>query len=157
MKLLAGAAALIALGAGLGMYFGLRGSSVPEVPKAQQSAILERAKEKGVIRGYRARRFDEYGFDYRIVGADIRFSSLPGRFYCSGDASSPQCLPPRRLFFLEYRHPAAAEAYEIQRIAQEQLPKADIKVFEVTTLEGAGGAALHIPDARIMLIPKAGA
>jgi len=108
-----------------------------------------------VIRGYRVRRFDEYGFDYRVVGADIRFSSLFGRVYCGG--AGPQCFPSAPFLFLEYRHPAAAEAFEIQRIAQMQLPKAHIKVFEVTTLEGASAAAMHIPDARIMLIPKAGA
>ena len=45
------------------------------------------------------------------------------------------------------------------------MPQARVKLFEVTTLNGGSiapiargyAASTHIPDARIMLIPKAGA
>jgi hypothetical protein len=53
--------------------------------------------------------------------------------------------------FIEYRPAASRQALAILRIAQRRMPKAHIKAFEVTTLDS------HIPDARIMLIPKAGA
>jgi hypothetical protein len=78
MKLLAGVAVVLAIGAGLGTYFGLRGPSAPEVPKAQQSAILEQAKADGVIRGYRVRHFDSFGWVYRVTDADIRLSTSLG-------------------------------------------------------------------------------
>ena len=153
MRWAAPATFVLVVGAGLGTYFGLRGSSVPEVPKAQQSPILERAKADGVIKGYHVRRFDELGFDYRVVGAGIRLSSMLG--LCGGER--PQCFSQGPLLFLEYRRPAAGKALAIQRIAQAQLPKAHIKIYEVTNLDAAGPAALHMPDTRIMLIPKAGA
>lgn len=164
MKLLAGGAVLLAIGAGLGTYFGLRGPSAPEVPKAQQSAILEQAKVDGVIRGYRVRHFDSYGWDYRVAGADIRFSTSLG--LCGVAHHGPACLGPTApILVLEYRRSAAEAAYAIQRIAQTRMPQAQVKLFEVTTLNGGSlapiargyAASTHIPDARIMLIPKAGA
>jgi hypothetical protein len=137
MKLAAGAAVLLAIGAGLGTYFFLRGSSVPEGPKAQQSAILEQAKADGVIAGYRVRRFNQFGWDYRVVGAGIRFGTLEGRWYCGGENSRAQCLRVGRRgrpLMLEYRPAAAAAALAILRIAETRMPKAHIKFFEVTTL-----------------------
>jgi hypothetical protein len=155
MKRFASLAALVAVAVAVGLYFGTRGQTLPRVPKAQQNQILERARAEGVIRGYRVRRFDQLGFDYRIVGADIRFSSMLG--LCGGGAAGrPQCLSQGPILFVEYRRPAASQAFAIQRIAQKQLPRADIKIFEVTNLFAASPAALHIPDTRIMLIPKAG-
>lgn len=137
MRLAAGAAVVLAIGAGLGTYFDFRGSSAPQVPKAQQSAILEQAKAEGVIAGYRVRRFDDYGWEYRVVGADIRFATPPGRWYCAGENSRAQCLSAGkrgRELYLEYRPPAAAAALAILRIAETRMPKKHIKFFEVTTL-----------------------
>ena len=160
MKLLAGAAVVLAVGAGLGTFFAFRGSSVPEVPKAQQNTILERASAEGVINGYRVRRFDQSGWDYRVVDADIRFSTQRMLAYCVGDSSRPNCLRDNRLLFLEYRPPAAKQALALLRIAQTTMPDTKIKFFEVTSLDGStadsGFARSHTPEARIMFIPKAG-
>jgi hypothetical protein len=160
MKLLAGVALLLAIGAGLGTYFAFRGSSVPEVPKAEQNAILERAKAEVVIDAYRVKRFDQAGWDYRVVGADIRLSTQRVLAYCGGDYSRPNCLP-NRLLFLEYRRPATKRAFALLRVAHATMPDTKIKFFEVTSLDGSSGDAgfahSHTPDARIMLIPIAGA
>lgn len=138
MRWAALAAVVLAVGAGLGTYFGFRGSSAPGVPKAQQSAILEQAKADGVIAGYRVSRFNQFGWDYRVVGSDIRLATPPGRWYCGGGENiGPQCLSAGRRgrpLYLEYRPPAAAAALAILRIAETRMPKADIKFFEVTTL-----------------------
>jgi hypothetical protein len=137
VKLAAGAAVVLAVGAGLGIYFGLRGTSALEVPKAQQSAVLEQARTDGVIAGYRVHRFDQFGWDYRVVGADIRFATDTGRWYCAGEKIGAQCLSAGkrgRPLYLEYRPPAAASAMAILRIVETRMPKAHIKFFEVTTL-----------------------
>lgn len=138
MKLGAGAAIVLAIGAGLGTYFLLRGPSVPEVPKSQRSTVLELAKADGVIAGYRVRRFNQFAWDYRVVGAGIRFGTLnQGRWYCGGENVGAQCLSVGRRdqpLLLEYRRGAAAAALAILRIAEMRMPKAHIKFFEVTTL-----------------------
>ena len=135
-------AAVLAIGAGLGTYFGVRGSSVPEVSKVQQSAILEQAKKQGVITRYRVQ-----GSGYEVAGGQIHLRSV-GRGLCAGE-SVELCLP----VFIEYRRPAERQAEAIYRIARSRLPSATVKLFEITP----GIAESHIPDARIMLIPKAGA
>jgi hypothetical protein len=137
----AAVAVVLAIGACLGMYFGLRGSSVPEVSKGQQSAILEQAKKQGVITAYRVQ-----GSGYEVAGGQIRLRS--GRGLCAGEAVE-LCLP----VFIEYRRPAERQAEAIYRIARSHLPSVIVKLFEITP----GIAESHIPDARIMLIPKAGA
>jgi hypothetical protein len=133
MRWLAGAAVLLAIGAGLGTYFALRGTSSPPVSEAQQSVILEQAKSEGVIQAYRVRRFNRFGWDYRVIGAGIRFHTPDLAYYCGGENAGPCFSPVHPLLYLEYRPPAAAQAYAIQRIAQTHIPKAHIKVFEVTT------------------------
>jgi hypothetical protein len=134
MKLLAGAALLLAIGAGLGTYFALRGTSYLPVSEAQQSLILEQAKNEGVIQAYRVRRFNRFGWDYRVIGAGIRFHTPDLAYYCGGEDAGPCFSPAHPMLYLEYRPPAAAQAYAIQRIALTHMPKARIKVFEVTTL-----------------------
>ena len=142
MKLPACAAVVLAIGAGLGTYFALGVSSTPEVPKAHQSAILEQAKNQGVITGYRVR-----GSGYEVDGGKIHLGSVRG--FCDGE-SVEQCLLP---LFIEYRRQAEQKAEAIYRIARSRLPSATIKLFEVTP----GLPNSHTPDARIMLSPKAGA
>jgi hypothetical protein len=124
MKLLAGAAALIALGAGLGTYFALGGSSAPEVPKAQQSAILERAKTEGVIDAYRVRGSNNY-----VVGDQVHLYSATA--YCARESVTTPC--PHAPIFIEYRSPAVDQAQAIFRIASERAPNALIKLFDVTS------------------------
>jgi len=104
MKLLAGAAALLALGAGLGTYFALRGPSVHPVPNAQQNPILERAQSEGIIDGYKVVRFDPRvgTFRYAVTGSPIELKlqtcgystgpcvgSLPAQ-RCSKSGGDPQ-------------------------------------------------------------------
>jgi hypothetical protein len=125
--LLAGVAVVLAIGAGLGAYFALRGSSVSELPKAQQSAILERAKAEGVIDGYRVR-----GSGYEVVGGRVSLRSV---HFCHPDSAGP-CYQRWPLIQIEYRHTAKEEALAISRIAQARMPNAKIQSFEVTNLGG---------------------
>ena len=78
----------------------------------------------------------------------------------------PHVSGPRRQYWCSsIDDPPRKQAYAIQRIAQTRMPQAQVKLFEVTTLNGGSlapiargyAASTHIPDARIMLIPKAGA
>jgi hypothetical protein len=75
-----------------------------------------------VIRGYSVRRFNEFGWDYRVIGAGIRFRTLGGQAYCGESAG--RCAPTTAMLLLEYRQPAAAQASAIERIAQTHMPKA---------------------------------
>jgi hypothetical protein len=139
MKLAAGAVVVLAVGAGLGTYFALRGPSAPEVPKAQQSAVLEQAMAEGVIDGYRVRRFErDRPWEYEAAGANIHFRG-DGRAYCGGENSRPACLAVAQRFLpmlIEYQRRAATQAQAILRIAQAQFPNATIKFFEITTPGG---------------------
>jgi hypothetical protein len=144
MKLLAGVAVLLAIGAGLGTYFGLR-SSTPEVPKAQQSPILERAKTDGLISSYRVLAPH---MAYEVAGGQIDLRRMQ---LCNPNSAGP-CFTSRPLIAVEYRRPVQAQALALWRLAQKVVPNAEIKLFEVTP----GIAESHIPDSRIMLIPKAG-
>jgi hypothetical protein len=56
---------------------------------------------------------------------------------------------------IEYPRAAAVQARAILRIAHAQMPDARIKFFEVVTAR-SDFVHSHTPDARIMLIPKAG-
>jgi len=135
-RLMTGAAVLVALGAGLGTYFALRGPAVPDVPKAQQSPILEQAKAKGVINGYRLRSAQRwYGPRvYEVEGGDLMFHSYNHR--CGGPAPGPACLSRPPLIVLEYRQGSADLAQAIQQVAHELMPGAKIKSYEYTTLGG---------------------
>lgn len=133
MKLLAGAGVLLALGAGLGTYFGLGGSSSPETPKTHKSRILERATREGVVDGYRVRHLPHYGnLAYDAMGGQIELHSF-GSGCGGGFAAGPACLArPGPLLTIEYSRAAAAKARAILRIAHEIFPKAQVKFFEVT-------------------------
>jgi hypothetical protein len=71
------------------------------------------------------------------------------RGFCAGESVQSCALP----VFIEYQHPAERQAEAIYRIARSRLPHATINLFEITP----GITESHTPDARIMLIPKAGA
>jgi hypothetical protein len=147
MKRFAALAALVAVVVGVGVYFGARGESSPrDVPKAQQNSALERAKASGVIPGYRV---VAAGSAYEVSGSQIRFR----RVQVCNPESAGRCFTTRPLWYIEYRRPVGAQAQAIWRIAESQMPRATIKLFEVTP----GLPNSHTPDARIMLIPKAGA
>jgi hypothetical protein len=147
MRWAALAAVLLAVGASLGTHFVFGGSSAPEVPKAQKSAMLEQAKTDGVISGYRA-----LPVGYAVNSGQIRLRRIS---LCDPQSAGGMgaCNGPRPLIYIEYRAPAAQQAEAIWRIGQKQWPAADIRLFEVTP----GLPNTHTPDARIMLIPKAGA
>jgi hypothetical protein len=147
MKRFAALAALVAVAVAVGIYFGTRGeSSLPRVPKTQQNSALERAKANGVINGYRV---VAAGSAYEVSGGQIRFRRVQ---LCNPQSAGP-CFTTRPLWYIEYRRPVSAQAQAILRIAESQMPRANIKLFEVTP----GLPNSHTPDARIMLIPKAGA
>jgi hypothetical protein len=129
VKLLAGAAALLAIGAGLGTYFALGdGKSVPPVPKALRSSILEHAKADRVIDGYRVHNLGMGRMEYQALGREIRLRTWVS--YC-GDSAGPCAIGPP-LVVIEYQHPAAEQARAIERIAQAQMPAAKVDSFEVT-------------------------
>lgn len=147
MKRFAALAALIAVAVAVGIYFGTRGeSSLPDLPKAQQNPALERAKANGVIKGYHV---VTAGSAYEVSGSQIRFRRVQ---VCDPESAGP-CFTTRPLWYVEYRRPVSAQALAILHIAETQMPRANIKLFEVTP----GLPNSHTPDARIMLIPKAGA
>lgn len=147
MKRFVALAALAAVAVAVGIYFGTRGkSSVAPVPKAQQNPALEQARAKGVISGYRV---VAAGSAYEVSGSRIRFRRVQ---VCDPESAGP-CFTTRPLWYIEYRRPGSAQAQAILRIAESQMPRANIKLFEVTP----GLPNSHTPDARIMLIPKAGA
>ena len=152
MKRFAALAALAAVAVAVGIYFGTReDSTVPRVPKPQQSAILEEAKADGLISTYtpHARRWWYSPRIYDVGGGEMRLTSYSRA--CGGPRSGGQCLAQAPLFVLEYRRTAATEAQAILRIVRAYRPNARVKSYEITTLNS------HTPDARIMLIPKAGA
>ena len=147
MKLLAGALVLLAIGAGLGTYFALRGTSAAEVPKAQRSAILDEAVRRGLIHRYRVIKFAPDGngggtWEYAADGGAIGLSHLRRT---------------RMTYFeslmVTAERSRAPAGRQIAAIAQQRFARAKVSFYETTTL---GRAAMHIPDARIMLIPKAG-
>src|SRR5262249_13366569 len=121
MKLAAVAAVALAFGAGLGTYFALRGTSVPAVPRAQQNLILQQAKAEGGIKGYRS-----LPAGYEVSGGQI---SLRRISLCDPQSAGGMgaCHGPRPLFYIEYRAPAAQQAEAIWRIAQKQMPNADVR------------------------------
>jgi hypothetical protein len=131
---MAAGAVVVAIGAGLGTYFALRGSDYPPVPTSQQSPILEQAKAEGVIAGYRIHAFNRwYGPRvYETGDGAVMFNSYSGR--CGGHG--PACLSRPPLIVLEYRHGSADVAQAIQHIAHELMPGAKIKTFEFTTPGG---------------------
>ena len=144
MKLAAGAAALLAIGAGLGTYFALGGASHERPAVGHRNPVLEEALSRGLIRGYHV-----IPSGYEVAGRTIQLRQWPSP--CGGNSARPMCLRRGPLMFLEYKRPAEARAEAILRIAQAKMPNATIKFFEITTLDS------HTPDARIMFIPKAGA
>ncbi len=153
MKLAAGAAVVLALSAGLGTYFALEGQSTPAVPRAQQSRTLEEAKADGVISGYRMRAWNGARRDYEVGDGAIHVVYY-GNGCGGGFNAGPMCLSKAPLLSIEYQRSAAVQARALLRIAQTRLPNGRINFFEVTR---PSASASHIPDARIMLIPKAGA
>jgi hypothetical protein len=144
MKLLAGAAVLLAIGVGLGTYFALRGSAEERPPAAQRNVVLDAAVARGVIDGYHV-----IPSGYEASGGEIQLRMRPSP--CGANHPRPNCLYSAPFMFLEYKRPAEERAQAILRIAQAKMPNATIKFYEITTLDS------HTPDARIMLIPKAGA
>ena len=84
---------------------------------------------------------------YEVTGGEIRLRRVP---LCDPESAGP-CYTVRPLMYVEYRPQARKEAQTIWRIARARMPNANVKLFETTTLDS------HLPDARIMLIPKAGA
>jgi hypothetical protein len=151
MRLLAVAAAILAIAAALGTFVALRGPGVPTVPKAQQSPILERAKSEGVIDGYRVRGGSDRRV-YEVGDGAVELHSFAG--LCGGEHPGPACISLAPLVIIEYRREAESRAQAILRIAQTWMPKAKIKFFEVTRPDPF--VLSHTPDARIMLIPRAG-
>jgi hypothetical protein len=112
---LAAAVVLLSVGAGLGTYFTLsRGSSASKVPKAEQSAILEEARDRRVIPDYRVLTFDRRtGYrEYQVLGGEIRlrFAGVCGAMACPSSVGLPW-------LFIEYRHTASAAADGIRSIA----------------------------------------
>jgi hypothetical protein len=123
VKLLGGAAVLLAIGAGLGTYFALRGPSTPPVPKAQQNPILERAQSKGIIDGYKVMRFDPRvgTFRYAVTGSPIEL-----KVQTCGDSAGP-CIG--STLFIDYRHTVAQQAGAILKIAQTHNPVGQKIIF----------------------------
>jgi hypothetical protein len=137
VRVAAVAAAVLAIGVGLGTYFALSGGpSVPPVPKAEQNRVLERAKADGVIDGYRV---VARGPAYDSTRYEISRTRIEFHFFgngCGGDASRPACLRVPPLMTIEYRDSATAQAEAIMRVARAQMPKAKIQFFEITTPGG---------------------
>lgn len=146
MKRFAALAALAAVAVAVGIYFGTQNESSPPVPKAQQSPILERAKLDGLISSYRVLAPHSA---YEVTGGQIRLRRVQ---VCDPNSAGP-CFMARPLIYVEYRPQARRKAEAIWRLAQTVVADADVKLFEVTP----GLPNSHTPDARIMLIPKAGA
>jgi len=80
------AALSLLVGAGLGTYFAIGGSQ-PAVPKSERSALLEKAKARGIIQHYRVLQFHHapcrysvaYGIDSGEVAISYRgFACGPG-------------------------------------------------------------------------------
>ena len=144
MKLVAGAAILLAIGAGLGTYFALRGNDQPKAPSTH-SAILDAALERGLIRQYRAVAFDSDGSG----GGSWEFSADGGVIDLSHLRRTRVGNFETLIITAEARRAPAGRT--ISEIAQRRFPHAKVRFFETNTVDS------HTPDARIMLIPKAGA
>ena len=144
MKLVAGAAILLAIGAGLGTYFALRGNDQPKAPSTH-SAILDAALELGLIRQYRAVAFDSDGSG----GGSWEFSADGGVIDLSHLRRTRVGNFETLIITAEARRAPAGRT--ISEIAQRRFPHAKVRFFETNTVDS------HTPDARIMLIPKAGA
>ena len=129
MKLRAGAAALLALGAGLGTYFALQGTSYPRVAKAQQNPILEEALRREIIRGYRAVPGPFGALNYRVSAADISIE-FPG---ACGDRAGPCIGVP--ILWLEYEERSRSQAQQLLKLARARW-RGKVKSFEITTLGG---------------------
>ncbi len=144
MKLLAGAAVLLAIGAGLGTYFALAGASHEHSPVGKRDPILEAALNRGIISGYRTipRLFRRVS--YHVAGSDITVEFANA---CGDQAG--MCFEPAVLR-IEYGRESRTQAQRLLRLAQTRW-SGKVKSFETKGLNS------HTPDARIMLIPKAGA
>ena len=143
MKLAAGAAILLAIGAGLGTYFAFGGPAEPQVPKTHTNALLDAATSQGIIGGYRAIRHRWGVYSYESIDSDIAVE-YPN---ACGDRSCPQSTP---ILWVEYGRDARSQAQRLLRIARAHWA-GKIQTFEIQHLDS------HNPDARIMLIPEAGA
>ena len=143
MKLPACAAVVLAVGAGLGTYFALGVPPEPQVPKMHKNALLEAATSKGIIGGYRAIRHQWGVYSYESIDSDITLE-YPN---ACGDRSCPQSTP---ILWVEYGADAQSQARRLLRIARARW-SGKIQTFDIEHLDS------HTPDARIMLIPKAGA
>jgi hypothetical protein len=119
MKLLAGAV-VVAVGAGLGTFFGLGVVPHPRPPVDKRWPVLDAAISRGLIRGYRA---DSRG--YGIAGSTITVHVVNS----CGDHSCP--APIRPVVAIEYEHSSASQA---ERLAGFVRPRwyGDVKTFEVT-------------------------
>jgi len=123
VKLVAGAAALLALGAGLGTYFALRGPSIPPMPKGQRNSILEGATRRGIIPGYRVLTSSVERSRYEVADSDITVEVL------SPCANSSCHVEPT--FWIEYGHDASTKAQGLIEFARARW-EWNFKSFEVT-------------------------
>lgn len=102
----------VAVGGGLGAYFAVRGPSTPPIPPTKRSPVLEEAKAKGIISGYRVIPGPYGTWGYEVSGGEISLA-LPD---ACGERSCPAVLTPH--IVIDYRHTAAAQARAILKITQ---------------------------------------
>jgi hypothetical protein len=129
VKRLAALGGLVAVGAGLGTYFALQGTSYLRVAKAQQNPILEEALRREIIRGYRAVPGPFGVLNYRVSAADIRIE-FPG---ACGDRAGPCMGVP--ILWLEYGERSRSQAQQLLKLARARW-RGKVESFEITTLGG---------------------
>jgi len=115
------------------------------VRTADRDPILEKAMRQGIISGYRFAPAPGGSVRYVVFGSDVEVT-LAG---CVGQRSCPMGSP--TIYEVSHGPASAGAAHALVQVARTWRPGLTLKVFETTTLNS------HAPDARIMLIPEAGA
>lgn len=126
---LAGAAVLLALGAGLGTYLGLGGAG-STTPKIHRSAILDAAVDRGLIHGYRVVSFHNDGSG----GGSWEYSADDDAIHLSHRRRTRMAYSEN--LFVTAETSRTADGRSIADIAQHRFPSAKIHFYAVTTLGG---------------------
>jgi hypothetical protein len=102
----------LAVAGGLGVYLATR-SGPNLIPRSEQSPVLEEAKARGIIPGYRVIPVARGVYDFEVSGGEVglRFPNA-----CGAPAGCPPSAP--IMIQIDYRHTAEAQARAILRITR---------------------------------------